>query len=87
MITDGDAVWTMVQCPSVEDRGTEPLGMLADHDELIDAEARQPLTSRDPADVRSGSWLRENPSAGNFRARLIQPECCPRMKHSPKPHT
>jgi hypothetical protein len=22
MITDGDAVWTMVQCPSVEDRGT-----------------------------------------------------------------
>jgi hypothetical protein len=43
MITDGDAVWTMVQCPSVEDRGTvvvqgpladyEPLGMLADHDE------------------------------------------------------
>ena len=46
MITDGDAVWTMVQFPSVEDRGTEPLGMLADHDELIDAEARQPLTSR-----------------------------------------
>jgi hypothetical protein len=22
MITDGGAVWTMVQCPSVEDRGT-----------------------------------------------------------------
>jgi hypothetical protein len=61
MITDGDAVWTMVQCPSVEDRGTspphEPLGMLADHDELIDAEARQPLTSRQ-FDIECGSVFR-----------------------------
>ncbi len=57
MITDGDAVWTMVQCPSVEDRGTEPLGMLADHDELIDAEARQPLTSRQ-FDIECGASRR-----------------------------
>jgi hypothetical protein len=31
--------------------------------------------------------LRENPSAGHSRARLIQPECSTRMKDSPKPHT
>jgi len=48
MITDGDAVWTMVQCPSVEDRGTVVVqGPLAapraageaDHDETNRSES------------------------------------------------
>jgi hypothetical protein len=35
----------------------EPLGMLADHDEFIDAEARQPLTSRQ-FDIECGASRR-----------------------------
>jgi hypothetical protein len=34
-------------------------------------------------DVRNGSWLCENPSAGRSDARLIQTECLSRMNDSP----